>query len=71
MKKKTENSEYLAYGIPLGLLLGTAVAVITSLNIGVCAGVGMLLGIVGGAIMDEGKKENQPSKEQSEDQEQG
>ena len=48
--------KYLAYGIPAGLLIGTMVAVVTSLNIGVCSGIGMLLGIVVGNIFDEGNK---------------
>ncbi len=48
--------KYLMYGIPFGLIIGTGIAVIASLNIGVCAGIGMLLGIVVGTIMDEKKK---------------
>ncbi len=50
------KNKYLTAGIPLGLLLGTGFAILTSCNIGVCAGVGMLLGIVGGTIIDESEK---------------
>ena len=50
--KNDENHKYLAYCIPAGLLIGTAIAVVASLNIGICAGVGMLLGVVIGTIID-------------------
>ena len=46
----------MSYGIPAGLLIGTTVAVLTSLNIGVCAGIGMLIGIVAVTIVDEATK---------------
>lgn len=58
MDKNTNEQKYLSYGIPAGLLIGTAIAVLSSLNIGVCAGVGMLMGIVIGAIMDSKKSDD-------------
>lgn len=64
MDKNTNEHKYLSYGIPAGLLLGTAVAVLTSLNIGVCAGVGMLGGIVVGTIIDAEKNKSDPSNKQ-------
>ncbi len=48
--------KYLSYGIPTGLMLGTAIAVLASLNIGICAGFGMLFGIMVGVVIDEAKK---------------
>ncbi len=52
MENRNNPHQSLAYGIPVGLLLGTGAAVIFSLSIGLCAGIGMLLGIVVGAIAD-------------------
>lgn len=56
MNKNDNENKYLSYGIPAGALIGTMVAVLTSLNIGVCAGIGMSIGIVAGTIIDEATK---------------
>lgn len=55
MNNNTGKHTYLTYGIPIGLVGGAAVAILASLNIGICAGVGMLAGIVIGAFVDEQK----------------
>ena len=40
----------IAYGIPIGLLGGAVVGLLTD-NFGLCAGLGLLLGIVGGSMV--------------------
>ena len=52
MKKENGEHTYLCYSIPAGLLIGVVIAALASLNIGVCAGIGMLLGIVIGTTVD-------------------
>lgn len=56
MNKDKNEYKYLCYGIPTGLLIGVIVAVVATLNIGVCAGIGMLLGVVIGTTIDYEKK---------------
>lgn len=54
MKSNKDNSEhkYLTYSIVVGMIIGTVIAVVTTLNIGICAGAGMLLGVVVGTTID-------------------
>lgn len=40
----------IAYGIPVGLLGGAVVGLLTD-NFGLCAGLGLMLGIVGGSMV--------------------
>lgn len=51
-----KEHKYLTYGIIVGMLFGTVIAVIAHFNIGICVGLAMLLGIVIGTIIDYEKK---------------
>lgn len=51
-----KEHEYLTYSIIAGLLFGTVMAVVAHLNIGICVGLAMLLGIVIGTTIDYEKK---------------
>lgn len=55
-EKQDNQNYYLSVGIGIGLALGAALGVILN-NIAIWAGVGMLLGICIGGIIDKNKKD--------------
>ena len=56
MNKEKGKYIHLCYGCSIGLLIGVVITVVVSLPIGICAGIGLLLGVVGSTLYYEKSK---------------
>lgn len=55
-KKNNSNDHYLSYGISFGLIIGGGLGILFN-NIAIGAGLGMLMGIIIGTLIDYSKRE--------------